>query len=266
VADLPVEAMRAHFLWHVYDRHSHDAYSFGVTEDGVQAFRCRGATHASHAGMLMTFNPDDPHDGHAGGPAGFTYRMLHLAPELVADVLAGARGGRGGLPLFTAPVAEDAPLARRLWRVHALLLDGATRLEAHELLTGTVLELVQRHASRRVAARARTAESATATGAGAAAHVRDLLHDRFADDLGADDLARAAGLSRFQVYRQFQRAYGVPPSAYLRQLRLREARRRLAAGEAIAAVAPATGFADQSHLTRWFRRTYGITPGAYQRG
>jgi AraC-like DNA-binding protein len=58
----------------------------------------------------------------------------------------------------------------------------------------------------------------------------------------------------------------VPPSAYLRQLGLREARRRLAAGEAIAAVAPATGFADQSHLTRWFRRTYGITPGAYQRG
>lgn len=86
---------------------------------------------------------------HAGGPAGFTYRMLHLAPALVADVLAGARGGRGGLPLFTAPVAEDARLARRLWRVRALLLDGPTGLEAHQLLTGTVLELVQRHASRR---------------------------------------------------------------------------------------------------------------------
>jgi AraC-like DNA-binding protein len=275
VADPPVEAMRAHFDQHVYDRHSHDTYSFGVTEQGAQAFRCRGATHTSHAGMLMTFNPDDPHDGHTGGPAGFTYRMLHLPPELVGDVLADAGGG--GLPLFAAPVARDEALASRLRRVHALLLDGATRLEASELLSGTVLAVVRRHASRPLAAllgpgdarRWSPVRPAPATGAargGPQARVRELLHDRFAEDLGADDLARAVGLSRFQVSRLFREAYGVPPSAYLRQVRLREARRRLAAGEAIAAVAPAAGFADQSHLTRWFRRTYGITPAVYQRG
>jgi AraC-like DNA-binding protein len=275
VADPPVEAMRAYFYQHVYDRHSHDTYSFGVTEQGAQAFRCRGAHHTSHAGMLMTFNPDDPHDGHAGGPAGFTYRMLHLPPELVGDVLADA-GGQGGLPLFTAPVVEDDALAARLRRVHALLLDGATRLEASELLSGTVLAVVRRHASRPPATLsgpgdaprgvlARTAWGGPAGGA-APARVRELLHDRFAEDLGADDLARAVGLSRFQVSRLFREAYGVPPSAYLRQVRLREARRRLAAGEAIAAVAAAAGFADQSHLTRWFRRTYGITPAVYQRG
>jgi AraC-like DNA-binding protein len=266
LADPPVEAMRAHFYRHVYDRHIHDTYSFGVTEQGVQAFRCRGAAHASHAGMIMTFNPDDPHDGHNGDPAGFTYRMLHLPPDLVSDVLADA-GGRAGLPLFTAPVVEDEPLARRLRRVHAQLVDGATRLEAHELLMGTILAVVQRHASRRPGAGgARNGGGSTGARRGAAARVRELLHDRSADDLGADDLAREVGLSRFQVSRQFRAVYGLPPSAYLRQLRLHEARRRLAAGEAIATVAPSTGFADQSHLTRWFRRTYGITPAVYQRG
>ncbi len=269
--------MRAHFYRHVYDRHSHDTYSFGVTEQGVQEFRCRGAAHSSHTGMIMTFNPDDPHDGHTGGPSGFTYRMLHVPPELVADVLADT-GDRCGLPLFTAPVVEDEPLARRLRRAHALLLDGATRLEAHELLMGTVLAVVEHHARRGLAAaggRGASTQGASSPGAtlrlaspgaGAAARVRDLLHDRFAEDLGADDLAREVGLSRFQVSRQFRATYGLPPSAYLRQLRLREARRRLAAGEAIAIVAPSTGFADQSHLTRWFRRTYGITPAVYQRG
>ena len=40
--DAPLEAMYAHFERHVYHRHSHDAYSFGVTEDGAQAFSCRG--------------------------------------------------------------------------------------------------------------------------------------------------------------------------------------------------------------------------------
>jgi AraC-like DNA-binding protein len=256
LAELPVEAMRAHFVRHVYDRHSHDAYLFGATEQGVQAFRCRGGTRASGAGMIMAFNPDDPHDGHAARRDGFTYAMLHLGTDLVADVLADAQGRRAGLPLFTEPVVDDRPLAGRLARLNALLLDGATRLEAQELVMGAVLAMVARYATHPAAA-------PTPRG-GAPSRVRDLLHDGFADDLSADDLARAVGLSRFQLYRQFRERYGVAPSAYLRQVRLREARHRLAAGTAIAEVAVATGFADQSHLTRWFRRTYGITPRVYQ--
>ena len=259
LADLPIEAMRAHFVRHVYDRHSHDAYLLGVTEQGVQAFRCRGSTRASSAGMIMAFNPDDPHDGHAAARGGFTYAMLHLGTDLVADVLADAHGGRVSLPLFTEPVVDDRPLAARLRRLNALLLDGATRLEAQELVMGAVLAMVQRHASQPVAA-------PMPSEGGALWRVRDLLHDGFADDLSADDLARAVGLSRFQLYRQFRARYGLAPSAYLRQVRLREARRRLAAGAAIAEAAIAAGFADQSHLTRWFRRTYGITPRVYQQG
>jgi AraC-like DNA-binding protein len=259
LADPSIEAMRAHFVRHVYDRHSHDAYLFGVTEQGVQAFRCRGSTRASAAGMIMAFNPDDPHDGHAAAHDGFTYAMLHLGTDLVADILADAHGGGASLPLFTEPVVDDGPLAGRLRSLNALLLDGATRLEAQEGVTGAVLAMVERHASQPV-------EAPRASARGAPSRARDLLHDCFADDLSADDLARAVGLSRFQLYRQFRERYGVPPSAYQRQLRLREARRRLAAGAGIAEAAIAAGFADQSHLTRWFRRTYGITPRVYQQG
>lgn len=67
----PLEAMHAHFRSHVYHRHSHDTYSFGVTETGAQAFACRGGKHVSAPGMVMTFNPDDPHDGHAATEPGF---------------------------------------------------------------------------------------------------------------------------------------------------------------------------------------------------
>jgi hypothetical protein len=49
----PLEAMHAHFQRHVYHRHSHETYSFGVTEDGVQSFNCRGSARASAAGMIM---------------------------------------------------------------------------------------------------------------------------------------------------------------------------------------------------------------------
>jgi AraC-like DNA-binding protein len=168
-------------------------------------------------------------------------------------------GSHAGLPLFSEPVVDDGPLAGRLQRLNTLLLDGATRLEAQELVMGAVLAMVERYATQPVAA-------PTPWRSEAPSRVRDLLHDGFAEDLSADDLAGTVGLSRFQLYRQFRERYGVPPSAYLRQVRLREARRRLAAGAAIAEAAFATGFADQSHLTRWFRRTYGITPRVYQQG
>ncbi|MFD0535866.1 helix-turn-helix domain-containing protein [Actinomadura luteofluorescens] len=66
------------------------------------------------------------------------------------------------------------------------------------------------------------------------------------------------------MYRAFRREYGMAPSDYQRQLRLRAARRLLARGDAIGDVAARTGFADQSHLTRWFVRCYGTTPGGYR--
>jgi AraC-like DNA-binding protein len=94
---------------------------------------------------------------------------------------------------------------------------------------------------------------------------RDLLQDAYAEDLAAEDLAVAAGCSRYAVYRSFQATYGLAPSEYQRQLRLRAARRLLAQGKRPADVAVEVGFADQAHLTRWFVRSFGITPGMYGR-
>lgn len=101
--------------------------------------------------------------------------------------------------------------------------------------------------------------------AGAARIVREVLHDGDDQEISASDLAAAAGRSRFAVYRSFQAAYGMAPSDYQRQLRLRTARRLLVEGHSLADIAALTGFTDQSHLTRWFTRCFGVTPGAYRR-
>lgn len=78
-------------------------------------------------------------------------------------------------------------------------------------------------------------------------------------------LADAASLSRYQLVRQFAQATGLTPHAYLLQRRLQLARHLMGAGTPLADVAAASGFADQSHLTRLFTRSFGITPGAYVR-
>ncbi len=101
-----------------------------------------------------------------------------------------------------------------------------------------------------------------------AARIRELIQDSAGDpgggELTADDLAAAAGCSRYAAYRAFRQAYGLAPSDYQRELRVRTARRLLTAGVEPALAAAEAGFADQAHLTRWFRRYYGVTPGAYR--
>jgi AraC-like DNA-binding protein len=254
---VPVEAMHAHFTSHVYHRHSHESYSFGVTETGAQAFTCRHGRHVSGPGMVMAFNPDDPHDGHAAGDGGFTYRMVHIWPEFFASLTGVGRP----LPVFRSPVLHDAVTAGALRRLHATLTGPASELERYECLTATAGLLV-RHASGPVPA---PGSQGPGSDPGLAARIRALIHDTgAAADLTADDLAAAAGCSRYAAYRAFHQAYGLAPSDYQRQLRVRTARRLLSRGVPPAVVAAEAGFADQAHLTRWFRRYYGITPGAYR--
>jgi AraC-like DNA-binding protein len=250
---VPVEAMHAHFTSHVYHRHSHETYSFGVTESGAQAFTCRDGRHVSRAGMVMTFNPDDPHDGHAAADGGFTYRMVHIWPGFFAS-LAGVP-----LPLFRAPVTGDPAVARSLYGLHVALTGAASELERYERLTATAGLLV-RHATGRTP----HGDGPPPEARQVAGRVRELIQDGYARDLTADDLAAVAGCSRFTAYRAFKQAYGLSPSDYQRQLRVRAARRLLSAGLPPSHVAAEAGFADQAHLTRWFRRYYGVTPGAYR--
>jgi AraC-like DNA-binding protein len=260
-ADEPLEAMHAHFREHVYHRHSHDTYSFGVTESGAQSFSCRGAAHTSAAGMVMAFNPDDPHDGHAATGQGFSYRMIHIGPGLVTDVLADIGGRPAGRPLFATPVLADPALAAALRRLHRALTGPATPLERGERLT-VALGRAARVAAGRPAGPARVSAAETTR---IARRVRDLLDADFAGPVSGADLAAAAGCSRYAAYRAFHSVAGLAPGEYLRQLRLRAARQELARGTPPGQAAADAGFADQAHLTRWFRRCYGITPAAYAR-
>lgn len=74
-------------------------------------------------------------------------------------------------------------------------------------------------------------------------------------------LAQLAGRSPFNFIRVFTRSVGVSPHRYIVHLRLRRATELIRNGQAtLAEVAVRTGFADQSHLTRWVRRVYGVSP------
>jgi len=73
-------------------------------------------------------------------------------------------------------------------------------------------------------------------------------------------LAKVAGSSPFHFSRVFTRSVGMTPHRYVVRLRLQRAIELIRDGHlGLAEVAARTGFADQSHLSRWVRRVHGVS-------
>lgn len=88
----------------------------------------------------------------------------------------------------------------------------------------------------------------------------------FRKPLRIEAMARAAGLSLDSFERRFRKAVGITARDFLLRIRIEEAVRLLRSDElALAEVADACGFYDQSSFTRHFRRAVGVTPANYRR-
>jgi len=94
---------------------------------------------------------------------------------------------------------------------------------------------------------------------------RDLADARYADPIGVDDMARAAGLSRAHFSREFRRAFGESPRAYLLTRRLERAAALLRTTDrSVAEICLAVGLRGLGSFTTSFTRTYGMSPTAYR--
>jgi AraC-like DNA-binding protein len=94
---------------------------------------------------------------------------------------------------------------------------------------------------------------------------RDLADARYFEPLGVDDLAAEAGLSRAHFSREFRRAFGESPHAYLLTRRLERAAALLRTTDrSVADVCLSVGLQSIGSFTTSFSRTYGCSPTAYR--
>ncbi|MBA3808729.1 MAG: helix-turn-helix transcriptional regulator [Solirubrobacterales bacterium] len=94
---------------------------------------------------------------------------------------------------------------------------------------------------------------------------RDLADARYAEPLGVEDMARAAGLSRAHFSREFRRVFGESPHAYLLTRRLERASALLRSTDrSVAAVCFSVGLQSVGSFTTSFTRTFGLSPSAYR--
>lgn len=254
-----VTLMHAHFTRHTFERHSHATFSIGCTRSGVQTFHCGGTLHASLPGDLILFNPDEAHDGQPGTGQGFGYSIFYVPEHVMADCAdrdAGLRMPRH----FARPLARDPALGSLYAQVAEAMGQAGESLRADTLMRELLLAVLQRHGEpgpREV--------GEALPGTQRLRRVREFLEAHYAQDVTVQALADAAGLSRAHLSRAFARQFGVPPHVYLNTLRVEAAQAAMLRGVALADVAAACGFADQSHFTRRFKGAVGIAPAQWLR-
>jgi AraC-like DNA-binding protein len=254
-----LECLKARFFRHVYAPHAHDTFAIGVILAGAEVFRYRGVRHIARAGSLVAVNPDELHDGQPS-EEGYAYRMLYPSVGLVQALADELDDRPAGFPAFAQPVIQDGEVAARLSEAHALMEARAGRLAVDEAFMAALSLMVRRHSRSEIQGRRLGREAAPIRRA------RHLVDTSYMQDLTLDQLAAAAGLSRFYFLRAFRREIGVTPHAYLTGRRIAAAKALLDGDQPLSEVALACGFYDQSHFSRAFKGCTGVTPGQYRRG
>lgn len=256
-----LELLHATYITHTFDKHYHDEYVIGVVVRSQYSFFCVNRNILAGKGQVILINPGEIHSGYAINEAGWTYRALYPTVTTMRQIAHEVTGKFWDMPYFPLPIVDDAEAAARIVRLHQMLEYSNFRLERDTHLHMALGTLIARHAINRP----RSLLYASDTRA-AVKRVRDYLDNCYMDNPSLEQLAQIACLSPYHLVRVFRAETGLPPHTYLTQVRIQHARQKLQAGEPIAEVATATGFADQSHLTKRFKRIVGVTPGQFVTG
>lgn len=255
IADLGVEIIEAE-SGRTFAKHVHEQYGIGLVVRGAQRSASgRGLVEAS-AGDVISVNPAEVHDGVPIDDVR-RWHMLYFDPAVIArqftDITTDAPFS---LQEFAYPVLRSrlaAGVFRQLYSSVLTAGDAADCVAFEENLLLLLPLLVDRNVP---------SSPVLGTAAGTA---KTMIDDNPLGDISLAALAKESGLSRFQLVRAFSRLTGLTPHAYAVQKRVQIAKRLIGEGRALADASYASGFADQSHMTRHFVRSFGFSPGLYAR-
>jgi AraC-like DNA-binding protein len=254
-AKLPgVEALQATFVTHRYAPHIHDTWTIAHVISGAARFQLKGRWQTAAAGTSFLITPGVVHTGESASPAGYTYRVLYLEPERLAERAERELGPRRR---STPVLVRSDELAQALMSMHGVLAIPEMALEQGEVLARISRELLGLLGYEDGPWPHRVHPTVDAA--------RAYIHAHWREDFTLDDLGQAVGFSAFHLVRTFRKEIGMPPSAYRRALRIQAAQRLLKTGTPPARAAAECGFYDQAHLNRHFKRVTGVTPAQYMR-
>ena len=236
----------------------HDDLEIRLITRGEARIELNGSAYSAPAGWLTLLPPGQLHSVAATNGNGFSFFALRIDPAAL-DRLKGSVSPRTGVRVAHEAIRAEPELSSTVTAAHRELANGTPPAAAQASLRRAVRDLASFGTRVEIAGFDRPTRHARAID-GALAHLRA----NYTQEIGLDDLAGAAGLSKFHFLRLFAARLGTTPHRYQLLLRVNYAKQLLRSGVELAEVALRTGFFDQSHFTRCFHEIVGVTPGRYQ--
>lgn len=232
--------------------HAHDHGLCCLVLRGSFTERLGRRSAACTTGSLIYHPADEPHSHDFDGAGGRCFNI-----QFGTDWT--ARMARFGLPTPRGPV--DLHRSRGNWL--------ATQMY-HEFCSGDSASVlsIEGFALALLGEVAKAPEDSEPAGARPAWLRRavEYLHAHYTDAISLTDLAARVEVDPSHLARTFRDHTGCTMSAYVRRLRVEQARRDLlGTSRSLSDIAYSAGFADQAHFTRVFKQHTGLSPGAYRR-
>lgn len=243
-----------------YAPHSHQQWSVGAILAGQSEFRCEDRLHYVEQGTLVLMNPDQVHACNPRQGSPWSYYMMHLDKDWLADFLlqAGVRKDAVWFDTKVDTLTEASlfesfvVLAQLLMSADHAALEKAQKLTSY--LASLFLQLDQ------------TSQKPEQLLAPNPLYlVADYLSEHCGEDRAIESISAEFGYSSGYLVRAFKRHFHMTPHAYRLNRRVQLGQQALKQGKAIAAVAQTTGFSDQAHFQRVFKQRVAATPDQYRR-
>lgn len=247
--------MRAHYGPFKWEKHVHDEQVIVLSERGSAEVVTRRGKDIGGAASIWVFAPGEYHYGQVDEGNEWQYRALYFDEKTLGQISEQLGRDSKTRLLLKPGLHQDPQLARTLLRAHSSTDEDLATQQC--IWSNALASLFTRYGDPQPALRCPAAALAGLSLA------REYIVEHFRDDISIDDLARLANVSRYHFMRAFHAKFGMPPHAYINQLRLQHARKLLLVGCNVTEAAAQSGFYDQSRLNKFFRRAYGVTPAHY---
>jgi AraC-like DNA-binding protein len=254
---LDLGLLHAHYIQHVYPRHSHDYYVISLIENGYQSFTHKGTKYLTPPGGLILINRDTVHTGEGVDDQGFELRSLYPTTSHMQMAVYELTGHHQALPFFKDVRVDHHWATHSVLSLHKAMMQGASSLECESLFISTLTKLIKSYADLSYAEQKPGCEKK------AIQQARQYIEEYFARGVSLNELAAQVALSPYYLLRVFRATVGMPPHEYLESVRIRHAQQLIENGRPLAEVAAEVGFSSQSHMTRRFKKIIGATPGQY---
>jgi AraC-like DNA-binding protein len=209
------EFLRGRFADFAYDVHTHETASLVLITSGAMALRLRGATIVARAGDMLAINPDEPHDGWPVDATGWSLRSIHVDIERLRGLLDDDAGRPAAASTFDGPIIRDPALTSLFVHIHRGSEVAGLRFDPEAAHLAFAERLFGHHAGHAPVLCEPGREDR-------AVHLaREFLDHSLDRKVRLADIADAANLPPFRLFRAFERATGMSPHGYQRQARIR---------------------------------------------